>query len=95
MPTSPDASAPLRSQHERWHRRARHAGVALFLVAVLGFLAPVVAPAFDDIRILGMRLGFFAAAEGVPLVLLLLAVWSIRAQGRIQAPDEPSPGEPG
>jgi putative solute:sodium symporter small subunit len=69
-------------------RRFRFPFLALLAWAVLALAVPCVAPALNLVDVLAFPLGFFMAAQGSLIALLLIALLSARRHDRIDAAED-------
>lgn len=80
MATPPDLSG---AAILHWRRTRRLAGAILVIWLIAGFGVHLFAPALNHIHFWGFPLGFFLAAQGSLVVFVLLLLWYVRAQHRI------------
>jgi putative solute:sodium symporter small subunit len=77
---APDDHA-VRDRHQL--RTAILAGVILFTVLLAVILAVIYAAGLNQYWFLHFPLGFYLLAQGVPLFIVVMAFWFIRAQENI------------
>lgn len=82
----------------RWWRTVGLAAVTIVLLAVLVLVVPAFADRLNAVVIAGFPLGYFMAAQGSLLLVLLLTVWFIFRQERLDREGgvaEPEPFDAG
>ncbi|MGI9418827.1 MAG: DUF4212 domain-containing protein [Geminicoccaceae bacterium] len=65
-----------------WRQSIIWAAIALAVVFLLAFLAPLNVDPLNRLIVLGFPLGFFLAAQGALIVLVILAFWFTNRQER-------------
>ena len=65
-----------------WRRSIIWAAVALAVVVVFVVLAPLNVDSLNGVIVLGFPLGFFLAAQGALIALVVVAFWFVNRQER-------------
>lgn len=82
----------------RWRRTVGLAAITIVLLAVLVLVVPALADRLNTVVVAGFPLGYFMAAQGSLLLVLLLTVWFILRQERLDREGgvaEPEPFDAG
>ena len=68
-----------------WHRTRDLTIITLVIWFFFSFVVHWFGPQLNEFKFLGFPLGFYMAAQGSPIIFVLLIIWSVRRQEKIDA----------
>lgn len=78
-----DGKPGMSPQRRRWRRTIALALVTIAILAVFALVVPFFAGPLNAVRVAGFPLGYYMAAQGSLIAFLLLTVWFIVRQERL------------
>lgn len=78
-----DGKPGMSPQRRRWRRTIALALVTIAILAVFALVVPFFAGPLNAVRVAGFPLGYYMAAQGSLIAFLLLTVWFIFRQERL------------
>lgn len=73
------------NESHHWSRTRSLTIITLFIWIIFSFVIHWFSPQLNEYRFLGYPLGYYMAAQGSPVIFVLLIIWSVRRQEQIDA----------